>query len=117
MSPRAHAEGVSLRVSCRARGHNTTGRVHDLAREGCLLDLGNGFVGAGDTVALRFASGVRLNGRVTLLHGRIARVEFEQPLHEAIYEHLASSEGVRLAPVERCFTRSRRVASAARRLS
>lgn len=116
MTPRPYPQTESLPVSCRARGHNTTGQVHDLAIDGCLLDLGNGFLVAGDTVALRFASGVRVPGRVTLLHGRIARVLFEQPLHDAIYEHLASGEGMQWAPVERCFTRSQRVASAARRL-
>lgn len=117
MSPRVNGAGASFPVSCRARGHNTSGRAYDLAREGCLLDLGNGFVSAGDTVALRFASGMRVNGRVTLLHGRIARVEFEQPLHEAIHEHLSGSAGTPAAPIERCFTRSQRIAGAARRLA
>jgi hypothetical protein len=67
-------------------------------------------------VALRFSSGVRLNGRVTLLHGRIARIQFEQPLHEAVLAHLAESEGAKPVAVERWFSRSRRVAGAARRL-
>jgi hypothetical protein len=106
----------SLRVECRVRGHNTIGRAYDLTREGCLVDSGNGATCAGDNVALRFGNGVRLNGRVTLLHGRIARIEFEQPLHEAVLAHVADSDAVQAAPVERCFTRSRRVADAARRL-
>jgi hypothetical protein len=116
MNPRGGARLVSLPVTCRARGHNTAGRVHDLTREGCLLDLGNGFIVAGDGVALRFANGVRLNGRVTLLHGRIARVEFEQPLHEAIHTHLLNSGETTAAPAGRSFDHPRRVASGARRL-
>jgi hypothetical protein len=108
---------TSLPVACRVRGHNTSGQAHDLTREGCLLDCGNGSMAAGDTVALRFANGVRLAGRVTLLHGRIARVEFDSPLHEAIYAHLGASAGTPAPPVERCFTRSRRIAGAARRLA
>jgi hypothetical protein len=106
----------SHRVDCRVRGHNTIGRAYDLTREGCLVDSGNGATSAGDNVALRFPSGVRLNGRVTLLHGRIARVEFEQPLHEGVLAHLSESDSAQFAPVERDFTRSRRIAGAARRL-
>jgi hypothetical protein len=103
-------------VQCRVRGHNTSGRAYDLTREGCLIDSGNGAVCAADTVSLRFPCGVRLNGRVTLLHGRIARVEFEQPLHEGVLAHL-SGDGAQAAPVERCFTLSRRLATAARRIA
>jgi hypothetical protein len=106
----------SLRVDCRVRGHTTVGRAYDLTREGCLVDSGNGATGAGDRVALRFPSGVRLNGRVTLLHGRIARVEFEQPLHAAVLAHLAESDAADTAPFHRDYTLSRRLAGAARRL-
>ena len=116
MSVRAGGRGANFPVNCRARGHNTAGRVYDLTREACLLDLGNGLIVAGDHVAIRFASGVRLYGRVTLLHGRIARAEFEQPLHQAIFELLANGDGMKAAPVERCCNRSQRVASAARRI-
>lgn len=116
MSVRAGGRGANFPVSCRARGHNIPGRLYDLTREGCLLDLGNGIIVAGDHVAIRFASGVRLQGRVTLLHGRIARVEFEQALHQAIFDHLANGDGMKAAPVERCFNRSQPVASAARRI-
>ena len=108
---------ASLPVACRVRGHNTPGRAYDLTREGCLLDCGNGSMVAGDGVSLRFANGVRLAGRVTLLHGRIARVEFDSPLHEAVYAHLVANAGTPAPPVERCFTRSRRIASAARRIA
>jgi hypothetical protein len=108
---------TSLPVACRVRGHNTSGQVHDLTREGCLLDCGNGSMVAGDSVALRFANGVRLAGRVTLLHGRIARLEFDSPLHEGVHAHLAASAETPAPPVERCFTRSRRVATAARRIA
>jgi hypothetical protein len=116
VSGRGASRSASLSVVCSARSHKAAGRVHDLTREGCLLDLGNGFVVAGDRVALRFACGVRLQGRVTLLHGRIARIEFDAPLHEAVLAHLSQGQGMPDAPVERCFTRSHRVASAARRL-
>jgi hypothetical protein len=108
---------ASLSVACRVRGHTMPGRAHDLTREGCLLDCGNRAVVAGDSVALRFDSGVRLVGRVTLLHGRIARIEFDSPLHEGVLAHLVSSAGTPMPPVERCFTRSRRIAGAARRLA
>jgi hypothetical protein len=107
----------SLSVACRVRGHNRPGRAHDLTREGCLLDCGNGSMAAGDSVALRFDNGVRLAGRVTLLHGRIARIEFDSPLHEGVFAHLVGSAGASAPPVERCFTRSRRIASAARRIA
>jgi hypothetical protein len=93
------------------------GRAHDLTREGCLLDCVNRSMAAGDSVALRFDSGVRLAGRVTLLHGRIARLEFDSPLHEGVFAHLVGSVGAPPPPVERCFTRSRRIATAARRLA
>jgi hypothetical protein len=107
----------SFTVACRVRGHNTTGRLYDLTREGALLDSGNGFMVAGDHVALRFESGVRVAGRVTLLHGRIARVEFESPLHEAVYEHITRTQRSPTRPEDRCFTRSHRIANAARRIA
>ncbi|MGZ3258419.1 MAG: hypothetical protein ACXWIO_04650 [Croceibacterium sp.] len=116
MSVRAGGRGANFPVTCRARGHNIDGRLYDLTREGCLLDLGNGLIVAGYHVAIRFASGVRLQGRVTLLHGRIARVEFEQALHLAIFDHLANGDGLKPAPVERSFNRSQRLTTAARRI-
>jgi hypothetical protein len=112
-----NCSATNLSVACRVRGHNTPGRAHDLTREGCLIDCGNGSLVAGDSVALRFGNGVRLAGRVTLLHGRIARIEFDSPLHEAVYAHLVASAGAPAPPVERCFSRSRRIAGAARRLA
>ena len=94
-------------VKCRARGHDRTGCVHDLTQAGCLLDAGNGFAAAGDLVALRFDSGMRVTGRATLLHGRIARIEFERPLHDAVFAHLTGTAGAP-APIERSFAPSRR---------
>ena len=102
MSGRGFSRATSFAVSCRVRGHNRVGRAYDLTHAGCLLDLGNGLIAAGDHVALRFACGVRLHGRVTLVHGRILRVEFEQPLHDAIYEHLTRSEEARSARASAC---------------
>lgn len=101
--------GPNFHVKCRARGHDRSGRVHDLTRSGCLLDAGNGFAGAGDLVALRFDSGMRVSGRATLLHGRIARIEFEHPLHEAVFAHLTGMTG-RPSPIERHFVPARRAA-------
>lgn len=89
--PGANA-ALSLPVECAVRGHKRAGHVHDLTREGCLLDCGHGFAAAGDQVALRFRSGLRLHGRVTLVHGRIGRIEFDQPLHEGIFTHLSEHE-------------------------
>ena len=93
-------------VKCRARGHDRTGRIHDLTPSGCLLDAGTGFAAAGDMVALRFDSGMRVTGRATLLHGRIARIEFERPLHDAVFAHLTGATGYP-APIERSFTPTR----------
>jgi len=104
--------GASFYVKCRARGHDRTGRVHDLTPSGCLLDAGNGFAGAGDLVALRFDGGTRVTGRATLLHGRIARIEFERPLHDAVFDHLTGTTGYP-PPVERSFWPTRGAANGA----
>lgn len=50
---------------------------------------------------------------MTLIHGRIERVEFEQPLHQAIYEHILSRDGatpVAIAPPYTPGNRARRLA-------
>ena len=95
--------GSNYYVKCHARGHDRTGRVHDLTLSGCLLDAGHGFAGAGDLVALRFDSGMRVTGRATLLHGRIARIEFERPLHDAVFAHLTGTAEAPV-PAKRSFT-------------
>ena len=111
------ARGANLAVSCRTRGHSTAARLHDLSPEGCLLDSGNGFLIAGDCVTLRFACGVRVAGRVTLLHGRMGRVEFDQPLHQAVLAHILNQEGQVGAASERQATGPQRTGSGTRSLS
>ena len=88
--------GANFYVKCRSRGLDRSGRVHDLTQAGCLLDAGNGFARAGDLVAVRFDTGLRVTGRATVLHGRVARIEFERPLHDAVFAHLT---GTAEAPV------------------
>lgn len=114
MSRHGGSAAVSLPVVCTVRSHKTAARVYDLAREGCLLDWGNGFIVAGDKVVLRFNSGVRLRGRVTLLHGRIARIEFDEALHDAIFAHLLEHEAGVAPPGN--FQRVASAAGGARRL-
>jgi hypothetical protein len=109
--------GVSFSVGCRVRGYSSSGRGYDLTPEGCLLDCGNGSISAGDSVSLRFDSGIRVSGRVTLLHGRIARVEFEPRLHEGVFAHLMGGTTTPIPLADDSFTRSRRIARAARRLT
>lgn len=108
---------TTFNVRCRVRGHNTSGLVHDLSRASCLLESGNGFIVAGDYVMLRFDNGVQVRGRATLLHGRIARVEFEQPLHEAVHAHLVGESAAPARTAKRHFTHSHPTIKAARRLA
>ena len=84
--------GINLRVELRARGRSGQGIVYDLVPEGCLLGCGPGLIAAGTAASLRFPSGLRLKGRATLLHGSVARIEFDQPLHEAVFAHLVDCE-------------------------
>jgi hypothetical protein len=83
---------INLRVELRARGRSGQGIVYDLVPEGCLLGCGPGLIAAGTIASLRFPSGLRLKGRAMLLHGSVARIEFDQPLHEAVFAHLVDCE-------------------------
>jgi hypothetical protein len=93
--------GVDLPVTVRTRGLTGAGRVYDLANDGCLLGCRHGLIGAGATVALNFPGGLRLNGRAMLLHGTVARIEFDHPLHDAVLDHLVESAG----PANDCATK------------
>ena len=107
--------GANFYVKCRSRGLDRSGRVHDLTQAGCLLDAGNGFARAGDLVAVRFETGLRVTGRATLLHGRVARIEFERPLHDAVFAHLTGMTG-HATPAERGFAMPRHATGSARGL-
>ena len=87
--------GINLPVEVRARGRSGQGIVYDLVPEGCLLGCGPGLIAAGTVALLRFPSGMRLKGRAVLLHGSVARIEFDQPLHEAVFAHLTDDERAR----------------------
>jgi len=108
--------GANFYVKCRWRGLDRSGRVHDLTQAGCLLDAGNGFARAGDLVAVRFDTGLRVTGRATVLHGRAARIEFERPLHDAVFAHLTGMTG-HATPTERSFAAPRHAMGGARGLS
>ena len=85
--------GSDVAVSVRTRGLTGSGRVYDLSNDGCLVGAGPGLITAGARVALNFASGTRLNGRAMLLHGSVARIEFDHPLHDGVIAHLNESAG------------------------
>jgi hypothetical protein len=89
--------GINLPVEVRARGRSGRGIVYDLLAEGCLIGCGPGLIAAGTVASLRFPSGMCLKGRATLLHGSVARIEFDQPLHEAVFAHLVDGEPGRQA--------------------
>jgi hypothetical protein len=86
--------GVETPVSVRTRGLSGSGKVYDLSNDGCLVGASPGLITAGALVALNFASGIRLNGRAMLLHGSVARIEFDHPLHDAVVTHLTDSADV-----------------------
>lgn len=82
-------QNVTTNVEIQARVGGRPGRVSafDLSVEGCRIWASYGFVALGDPIILIFGE-IRIVGRIVSCDGRHAGVEFRNPIHPAVVEHL-----------------------------
>ena len=95
---RSTPQHVTTNVEIQARVGGHPGRVtaFDLSVAGCRIWASYGFVALGDPIILIFGE-IRIVGRITSCDGRHAGVEFRNPIHPAVVEHLGF-------PVDRAFS-------------
>lgn len=63
--------------------------VQELSREGCKFEFVDRPL-LGDRVWVKFEGLETLQGTVTWIEGAEAKVEFERPIHEAVFRSLSS---------------------------
>ena len=88
ISPARKSERVEIRamVKLRRRGHhNFTVKVYDLSREGCKLEFLER-PELDETVWVKFEGLELLQAKVCWLEDLCVGVEFERPLHPAVFE-------------------------------
>lgn len=84
---------VKAMVKLRRRGHhNFTVQVHDLSREGCKLEFLER-PALDETVWVKFESLELLKATVCWIEGQSVGVEFERPIHSAVFDHIISRLG------------------------
>lgn len=94
--PRMQAPRKSARVQIKAmvklrrRGHhNFTVKVYDLSREGCKLEFLER-PELDETVWVKFEGLELLKATVCWLEGQSVGVEFERPIHSAVFDHIVN---------------------------
>ena len=97
--PKAQAPRKSARVPIKAmvklrrRGHhNFTVKVYDLSPEGCKLEFLER-PELDETVWVKFEGLELLKATVCWLDGQSVGVEFERPIHSAVFGHIVSRLG------------------------
>lgn len=81
---------TNVEIQARVRGHPGRVSAFDLSVEGCRIWASYGFVALGDPIILIFGE-IRIIGRIISCDGRHAGVEFRNPIHPAVVEHLGFS--------------------------
>ena len=77
---------IAAMVKLRRRGrHNFTVKVFNLSKEGCKLEFLER-PELGETVWVKFEKLELLQAKVCWLEGQFVGIEFERPLHEAVFE-------------------------------
>ncbi len=88
---RAERKPVVLTAQCRTQsGLRDTGRITDLSREGCRVYTNSLFFRVGTRVVIRPEGMEGLTGIVRWIDGESAGVEFDSPIYEPVYDHLAT---------------------------
>ena len=82
---RALVEGF---VHARTRGGERRVRLHNLSAGGCLIEFGEAELEEGEQVHISLIDGLHFAGRVVWKTGDRAGVEFVDPTHPALIEHL-----------------------------
>lgn len=87
----AHRKALDAEVRLRRSGsHGFRVRVFDASSEGCKVEFIERPL-VGERVWVKFDSLEGIGGTVRWVKGHTAGVQFEQPLHEAVFHRLAAA--------------------------
>jgi hypothetical protein len=104
---RRSAERLSIAaaVSCSMPGRSLDAIAYDLSTDGCMIEVSNASLKAGDPVVLCFPGQLSIEGRVAWAKYRNAGVQFSGQLDQQVVERIVGVHGrqhaARTRPAER----------------
>ena len=75
-------------LEARAQGRAFSTRLYDVSLTGCRFDCATCDLCRGDRIVFRFGEEIKVAGRIAWRRGNTAGVQFDNPLPEAISQHL-----------------------------